>query len=61
MTAFQADLNAPATAQRVKKDQDDGQLLDIQGTPTIFFNGALLTEEPSYENLKAKIDAALAS
>ncbi|WP_371786292.1 DsbA family protein [Streptosporangium subroseum] len=61
MTAFQADLIASATAQRVKKDQDDGQLLGVQGTPTIFFNGAQLTEEPSYENLKAKIDAALAS
>ncbi|MDP9843081.1 DsbA family protein [Streptosporangium lutulentum] len=61
MTAFQADLAAPATAQRVKKDQDDGQSLGIQGTPTIFFNGAQLTEEPSYDNLKAKIDAALAS
>jgi protein-disulfide isomerase len=61
MTAFHADLIASATAQRVKKDQDDGQLLGIQGTPTIFFNGAQLTEEPSYENLKAKIDAALAS
>jgi protein-disulfide isomerase len=60
MTAFQSDLIAPATAQRVKKDQEDGQLLGIQGTPTIFFNGARLTEEPSYENLKAKIDAALA-
>jgi protein-disulfide isomerase len=61
MTAFHADLIASATAQRVKKDQDDGQLLGIQGTPTIFFNGAQLIEEPSYENLKAKIDAVLVS
>ncbi|MGV9770392.1 DsbA family protein [Streptosporangium sp. NPDC003464] len=61
MTAFRADLAAPATAQRVKKDQDDGLALGVQGTPTIFFNGARLTEAPSYDNLKAKIEAALAS
>ncbi|MET8054343.1 MULTISPECIES: DsbA family protein [unclassified Streptosporangium] len=61
MTAFPSDLTAPATAQRVRKDQDDGTALGVQGTPTIFFNGAQLTEAPSYDNLKAKIDAALAS
>ncbi|MEV4188496.1 thioredoxin domain-containing protein [Streptosporangium canum] len=61
MAVFQKDLKAPETAERVKKDQGDGFALGVQGTPTVFFNGALLDGEPSYENLKAKIDAALAS
>ncbi|MFC4015851.1 DsbA family protein [Nonomuraea purpurea] len=61
MTAFKRDLDAAETAERVKKDQGDGLALGVQGTPTIFFNGAPLDVEPSYENLKAKIDAALRS
>ncbi|GAA3670709.1 hypothetical protein GCM10022224_038720 [Nonomuraea antimicrobica] len=60
-TAFKRDLDAPTTAERVKKDQGDGLALGVQGTPTIFFNGVLLDVEPSYDNLKAKIDAALRS
>jgi protein-disulfide isomerase len=59
MTAFKRDLDAAKTAERVKKDQGDGLALGVQGTPTIFFNGAPLDVEPSYDNLKAKIDAAL--
>ncbi|MFG1697135.1 DsbA family protein [Nonomuraea sp. NPDC049309] len=61
LDAFKRDLAAPETAERVKKDQGDGLALGVQGTPTIFFNGAPLDVEPSYDNLKAKIDAALAS
>ncbi|MFF5210170.1 DsbA family protein [Streptosporangium sp. NPDC000396] len=61
MTAFQKDLKAPETAERVRKDQRDGEALGIPGTPTIFLNGVMLDEEPSYENLKTKIDTALAS
>lgn len=60
MTAFKRDLKAPETAERVRKDQGDGLALGVQGTPTIFFNGALLDVPPSYENVKAKIDAVLA-
>ncbi|MGW3352793.1 DsbA family protein [Nonomuraea rubra] len=61
LAAFKRDLDAPKTAERVKKDQGDGLALGVQGTPTIFFNGALLDVEPSYDNLKAKIDTALRS
>ncbi|MEV7005129.1 thioredoxin domain-containing protein [Streptosporangium sp. NPDC051022] len=61
MTSFRADLAAPATAQRVKKDQNDGVALGVQGTPTVFFNGVRLTEAPGYESLKAEIEAVLAS
>ncbi|WP_067175199.1 DsbA family protein [Microtetraspora niveoalba] len=59
--AFKRDLRAPETIERVKKDQGDGLALGVQRTPTIFFNGAALDVPPSYENLKAAIDAALAS
>ncbi|GAA0988830.1 hypothetical protein GCM10009555_071340 [Acrocarpospora macrocephala] len=61
MAAFERDLAAPGTAERVKKDQDDGLALGVQATPTIFFNGVPLDVDPTYENLKSKIDAALAS
>ncbi|MEV1238961.1 DsbA family protein [Nonomuraea sp. NPDC050022] len=61
MTVFKRDLDAAKTAERVKKDQGDGLALGVQATPTIFFNGAPLDVEPSYDNLKAKIDAALTS
>jgi protein-disulfide isomerase len=61
MAAFERDLKAGGTVERVRKDQGDGMALGVQSTPTIFFNGAVLDVPPSYENLKAKIDAALAS
>ncbi|MGW4792411.1 DsbA family protein [Nonomuraea sp. NPDC004297] len=61
MAAFKRDLDAPATAERVRKDQGDGLALGVQGTPTVFFNGSPLDVEPSYDNLKAKIDAVLRS
>ncbi|MET7327504.1 thioredoxin domain-containing protein [Nonomuraea sp. NPDC005650] len=61
LAAFKRDLDAAKTAERVEKDQGDGMALGVQGTPTVFFNGTLLDVEPSYDNLKAKIDAALRS
>lgn len=56
---FKADQNDPAVAERVKKDQADGEALGVQATPTFFFNGEQLQGIQKYEELKAKIDAAL--
>jgi len=58
---FRADLNDPATAERVAADQADGIEFGVQGTPTLFLNGRMLPSMPSYEELTAAIDAALAA
>lgn len=57
---FEADQRDPIVAERVKKDQDDGKALGVQATPTFFFNGEKLEGMQSYDELKNKIDAALA-
>jgi protein-disulfide isomerase len=56
---FLNDVNDPKTAERVAKDQADGNALGVQGTPTIFLNGEELPSLPSYEMLSEKIDALL--
>ena len=57
---FVKDVNDPKTAERIAKDQADGNALGVQGTPTIFLNGEELQSMPPYELLKEKIDALLA-
>lgn len=56
---FQADLNSPTTAARVKKDWNDGLAVGVDGTPTFFLNGKKFVPE-SYQHLTGAIDAALA-
>lgn len=60
MTRFRADLAAPETAQAVETDRQDGIAAGVTGTPTFFINGKQFEETPTYDNLKAAIDAALA-
>lgn len=60
MPAFTAALDDSATAARVESDFRDGLQAGVQGTPTLFVNGAQLHSAPTYEGLRAAIDAALA-
>jgi protein-disulfide isomerase len=60
MPAFEAALDDPATAARVRKDRDDGVALGVQGTPTFFVNGVMFQQQPTYDGLKAAIDRELA-
>lgn len=60
MARFDRDVNDPAVAARVDRDFDAGLALGVQGTPTLFLNGVELPAMPSYEELRARIDAALA-
>lgn len=39
MSAFDAAYNDPATLERIRLDQRDGQELGVLGTPTFFING----------------------
>lgn len=36
---FRADMESPAVAERIKKDQADGQQAGVEGTPAFFING----------------------
>jgi len=58
MDQFAADFADPKTAERVRKDVNDGTALGVTGTPTIFVNGERVAQ-PSYETLKSLFDAEL--
>ncbi|BAH55787.1 hypothetical protein ROP_pROB01-02880 (plasmid) [Rhodococcus opacus B4] len=60
MGRFDSDLGNPALAERVDQDFNEGIELGVQGTPTLFLGGTALPPMPSYEDLRARIDAALA-
>lgn len=60
MAKFKADVASSETQKRVDVDQQDGMALGVQGTPTFFLNGEKFEGQPTYEGLKAAIDAALA-
>lgn len=44
----------------IDTDKADGEKLGVNSTPTIYFNGEKLDKIPSYDDLKKKIDEALA-
>jgi protein-disulfide isomerase len=56
---FEKALDAKATIDRVMADRTDGVALGVQGTPTFFVNGTKFTGRPTYEALKATVDAEL--
>ncbi|MFD7118832.1 DsbA family protein [Streptomyces sp. NPDC059922] len=59
MAKFEKAWKDPATAERVRKDREDGLRLGVQGTPTFFVNGKR-PRITSYEDFTAAIDAELA-
>jgi protein-disulfide isomerase len=60
MVRFERDLDDPVTAERVRADLQDGVSVGVRGTPTFFINGVRFQGAPTYEGLKAEVDAALA-
>ncbi len=46
---------------KVYQDSREGQAQGVTGTPTFFINGQMLTGAVPYAELKAKIEAALAT
>jgi protein-disulfide isomerase len=56
---FDAALDSGKYAAEIRHDIDDGEKYGVEGTPTIFVNGVVLTEL-SAEGLRAAIDTALA-
>jgi protein-disulfide isomerase len=57
---YDADVADPVTLERVQADFTAGRELGVTGTPTIFVNDELI-ELQKLEDIKAALDAALAS
>jgi len=55
---FDATLASGKFAEKVRRDFQDGVRIGIHATPTVFVNGRRVSE-PTYESLKAAIEAAL--
>lgn len=58
MVQFDADVADPATLERVMSDFQDGRLLGVQGTPTIFVNDVKL-ELTAIDDIRTAIVNAL--
>lgn len=52
---FRADLAAPETDARVQRDRDEGERLEIEGTPTFYVNGRQYGESLDPESIRAYV------
>lgn len=59
-TRFDAAIDGGTYSELVLRDMRDGDRVGVVGTPAFFVNGRRVTE-PTYEGLKASIEAALKS
>ena len=57
MTAYDKAVADPATRARIEADVADGVALGVQGTPTFFLDGQVLTLN-TLEQFRAEVDAA---
>ncbi|MGH3980437.1 MAG: DsbA family protein [Pseudonocardiaceae bacterium] len=60
MAAYDRAYSDPATLERIRRDQADGEALGVKGTPTFFLDGEKL-EPQSSDDLRNALDAALGS
>jgi protein-disulfide isomerase len=61
MGKFNTCFKANQFKDKINTDLADGQKMGVQGTPSIFVNGKLVApgQVPTYEEIKAAVDAAL--
>jgi len=57
---FTSCLNSGKYVQRISADENEGTTAGVEGTPTTFVNGTVISGAQPYTNIKATIDAALA-
>ena len=57
MAAYDKAVKDPATAERVRRDKSEGTFLGVEGTPTFFVDGQMLTLEKWGDLEKAIIEA----
>ncbi|WP_053202722.1 DsbA family protein [Jiangella muralis] len=58
LAAYDAAVADPATLDRVRRDLDDGLALGVEGTPTFFLDGEIISPG-SLDELRALLDAAI--
>ncbi|WP_412484091.1 DsbA family protein [Mycolicibacterium frederiksbergense] len=58
MAAFDAAYSDPATLERIRVDQQDGEKLGVMGTPTFFVNGQQIALRRA-EDLRTAVEDAL--
>lgn len=58
MDRFREVYDDPATVEKIRRDQVDGQALGVSGTPTFFLDGVKL-EPTSFEDLVTAIEQAI--
>jgi protein-disulfide isomerase len=63
MTKFNACFEANRYKDQIEQDKADGEKAGVQGTPSVFVNGTLIKPGyvPSYQDISAAVEAALAS
>lgn len=59
MAEFKKSLDEHKFAPTVESDKKLGEQVQVQGTPTLFINGAKIANPSSFEEVSAQIDAAL--
>ncbi|MER1996900.1 MAG: thioredoxin domain-containing protein [Arthrobacter sp.] len=60
MDQFTADYNSDAIKDRVARDLQDAQDLQVKGTPTLYLNGQVLQlESGAYSEIQEPVDSAL--
>ncbi|GAA2885532.1 DsbA family protein [Microbacterium esteraromaticum] len=57
MAAYDKAVKDPATSERVRRDRSEGTFLGVEGTPTFFVDGQMLTLEKWGDLEKAIIEA----
>jgi|SRR6185503_8777756 len=57
---FKSEIQSGKYRDVVNADYDDAVKLNLQGTPTFFINGEKLTKVPTLDDMKTKINQALA-
>jgi len=58
MDKFRTDIDSSAVKDKVQKDTNDGNLINISATPTFYINGIKITNLPgSYEDFKKLVSA----
>lgn len=58
---FKADVNSKKFASKIQKDQDDGNILGINSTPTFFINGKMVVGITSASDFTKAVDDAVKS
>lgn len=60
MKKFQTDFDDPAVRDKVLADRKEGEVADLQGTPTMYINGRMVTDAPEFDVLKGYVEEELA-